>query len=281
LRRNAAPIHSGYYLPHKAHERALARNHEHHLRERLKRARLRHYVRQRLQVGWSPELIAGRWSRGHPQTPISHEAIYQWIYAQARELIPCLVRAHRKRQRRGYSRKHSKAHIPNRLPIDQRPVAAQDRQQAGHWEADTAVSRQSKAALQVSVERKTRFTKLTKLSRKGAREMRMALGRRLSGLPQHLRLTITYDNGSENAEHEKVNATLGTQSFFCQPYHSWERGTNENTIGLIRRWLPKKTNFAKIPNRTVKQIEHWLNHRPRKCLNFLTPAETLKAECCT
>lgn len=281
LRRNAPPIHRGYYLPHRAHARYLDRNRERARRLRLKGPRVRWYVRARLQAGWSPELTAGRWSHLHSEQPISHEAIYQWIYAEAKEFIPCLVRAHKKRQRRGYSRKHQKSHIPDRIPITERPREVAGRRVAGHWEADTAVSRQSKAALQVAAERKTRLTRLTKLERKGAHEMRVGLTRRLSRFPKRLVRTITYDNGSENTDHGTTNEVLGTRSYFCAPFHSWEKGTVENTIGLVRRFLPKKTDFATVSSKDLQKIERWLNHRPRKCLNFRTPAEAFRDECCT
>jgi len=278
LRRNAPPVHQGYYLSHKAHDRALKRNLESHQRSRLKSDELRRYVSQKLQNDWSPELIAGRWNRDHLSLAISHEAIYQWVYSDARHLIPHLVRAHKKRLRRGYSRKHRKTHIPERISIQSRPKYIEKRRQSGHWETDTAVSRQSRAALQISVERKTRYTKLAKLCSKSARPMSNALNRRLCRLPQPLRRTITYDNGSENVEHVRTNRVLGTQSYFCEPFHSYEKGTVENTIGIVRRFFPKKTDFAIIQPVTIKRLEHWINQRPRKCLNFQTPTETFHAE---
>jgi IS30 family transposase len=109
----------------------------------------------------------------------------------------------------------------------------------------------------------------------------MALTRRLSRYPADLRRSITYDNGSENAEHMRTNKILGTRSYFCEPFHSYERGTVENTIGLVRRFLPKKTNLATISQDHLTKIESWLNHRPRKCLGFKTPKEAFNAECCT
>jgi transposase, IS30 family len=281
LKRNAPPIHTGYYLPHKAHERSVARNSESHRRKRLGDSRTRRYVRERIRAGWSPELVAGRWSRLHKEASVSHEAIYQWVYEEEQALISFLVRAHRKRQRRGYSRKHRKAHIPNRIPISERPKAVERRMVAGHWETDTAVSRASKAAIQVSVERKTRYTRLTGLRTKTAHEMSKALVRRLSRMPRRLRQTITYDNGTENTDHERTNKILRTKSFFCEPYHSWEKGSVENSIGIVRRFLPKKTDFATVSSKDLQKLERWMNNRPRKCLNYRTPAEAWKDECCT
>ena len=277
LRRNAPPIYTGYYLAHKAHTRATERARRTRTHRRLHTARLRCYVGDRLRHGWSPELIAGRWRRRHPDRPISHEAIYQWVYAEACQLLPCLVRAHRTRKRRGYSRRHQTSHIPGRVSIRQRPASVLARRRIGHWETDTAISRQSLHALQVTVERKTRYTRLAQLPKKGAREMSVALTRRLSRYPHGLRRSLTYDNGSEHTEHRRTNQVLGTRSYFCEPFHSWERGTVENTIGLVRRFFPKRTDFATISKSRIQSVERWLNHRPRKCLGFQTPAEVFKA----
>ncbi len=277
LRRNAPPVHTGYYLAHKAHQRAEDRNRFSRSHRRLKHDASRRYVEHRLRSGWSPELIAGRLQRRHPERAISHEAIYQWVYAEARHLIPCLVRAHRIRKCRGYSRRHQQTHIPGRISIRQRPSHVLARRRVGHWETDTAVSRRSPHALQITVERKTRYTRLAQLPKKGAREMSTALTRRLSRYPRGLRRSLTYDNGSENTEHLRTNQILGTRSYFCEPFHSWERGTVENTIGLVRRFFPKRTDFATISKNRIRAVERWLNHRPRKCLGFQTPAEVFKA----
>jgi IS30 family transposase len=281
LERNAPPVYTGYYLSHKAQERADKRNRESHRRPRLKTDSLRQYVEKRIRWGWSPELIAGRLAIEHPELSISHEAIYQWIYQEATHLILSLVRAHRKRKHRGYSRKHKTSHIPQRISIQERPQTVLRRHDIGHWETDTISCRKSYQAVQVTVERKARYAKMAKLKTKSARAMSIALTRRLSRYPTNLRLSITYDNGSENAEHLRTNKILGTCSYFCEPFHSYERGTVENTIGLVRRFLPKKTNLAKISQDHLVKIEYWLNNRPRKCLGFKTPAEVFKAECCT
>ena len=281
LKRNAPPVYTGYYLSHKAQERADKRNRESHRRPRLKNDSIRRYVEKRIRLGWSPELIAGRLAIKHPGPSISHEAIYQWIYQDAPHLILSLVRAHRKRKHRGYSRKHKKSHIPDRISIKKRPQTVLKRLHIGHWETDTISCRKSYQAIQVTVERKARYTKIAKLKTKSARAMSIALTRRLNRYPTELRLSITYDNGPENAEHMRTNKILGTSSYFCEPFHSYERGTVENTIGLVRRFLPKKTNLANISQDHLTKIEYWLNNRPRKCLGFKTPAEVLKAECCT
>ena len=281
LTRNAPPVHKGYYLGHKADQRATERKSNAHQRQRPKNNAIRQHVEAKLKTEWSPELIAGRIALECPGFSISHEAIYQYIYTEHHELVQYLPRAHKRRQKRGHSRKHRKSHIPHRVSIDNRPHYIEKRIQIGHWELDTVVSRQSKAALLVSVERKTRFTTLAKLDGKTAQATKNSIVDRLLSFPPHLRRTLTYDNGSENTEHETVNQLLGTKSYFCNPYRSWEKATVENTIGLVRRFFPKKTDFAKVDTSDIKYVEYWLNNRPRKCLKYFTPLEILVKECCT
>ena len=277
LTRNAPPIRTGYYLPHKAQARAEARWGRVGHRPRLRSPWARWYVARQLVRGWSPELIAGRLARLRPTQVVSHETIYAWLYAEARHLIPYLLRHHRRRKRRGYSRRHTKAHIPSRVPITARPAAANGRRRLGDWEADTMVTRQGRAALQLAVDRKSRYAVLNRLPRRTAAAMRAALNRSLTRFPQAVRRTITYDNGSENVEHEWVNAVLGTRSYFCTPYTSQEKGTVENTAGLVRRFFPKGTNFDTLQRKDVKAVERWLNHRPRAILKFHTPAEVFRS----
>lgn len=281
LQRNAPPVYKGYYLGHKAHIRAVKRKSQAHHRQRLKNNTIYHYAEAKLIYGWSPEQISGRISIDYPELSISHEAIYQYIYKEYPEWIQYLPKSHKKRHKRGHSRKHRSSHIPNRTSIDNRPPHIEKRVQAGHWESDTVVSRQSKVALLVLVERKSRCAIIKKLKQKTAQVTQRSIAERLLLLPHHLRRTITYDNGSENTDHETTNKLLGTQSYFCNPYHSWEKGTVENTIGLIRRFLPKKTDFARVDTSDIECIELLLNNRPRKCLDYLTPLEVVTKECCT
>ncbi len=276
LKRNAPPIRSGYYLSHRAHQRYVVRNQQRACRLRLKTKRIRAYVCSQLKRGWSPELISGRLRLLQPKQTVGTEAIYQWVYAEATYLIPYLVRHHRKRLSFGHTHRHAKNHIPGRVSINQRPKAVNQRKQFGHWETDTMVSRQSKVAMRALVERQSRFSKLGKLKRKTALQMSHSLNRTLGRFPQEARLSLTYDNGTENTNHLKTNDVLGTKSFFCAPFHSWEKGTVENTIGLVRRHLPKKTDLAKVSLKEFKAIERWLNNRPRKCLGFQTPAEVFR-----
>lgn len=275
LKRNTAPI-NDYYLPHKAQERADARKARAHERQRLRNPHLRRYVTRMLRRGWSPERIAGRWKL-LGRKPISHEAIYQWIYADARNLAPFLARAHRRRLRRGHSRKHRTVHIPSRTPLSERPAEVALRQQAGHWEGDTIIGQRSQSALQALVERKTRFVRLAKLRAKNATAVKKTIGRMLAAYKQDLRRTITYDNGPENAAHLEINQRLGMRSYFCEPMRSWEKGSVENVVGLVRRRLPKKTDFRMLSPAQIKKIEQWINGLPRKCLGYRTAAEAFRS----
>lgn len=261
------------YRAHRAHERAVFRHHQSHKRMRLKSHALRLEVEKLIMQGWSPELIAGRLRTNSEFPAISHEAIYQWIYDDAPHLIGSLVRSHPSRWPKGKGHRNRKSHIPYRISIAQRPEVVQNRKEAGHWETDLLIGK-GKSALQVTVERQSRFTRIKKIPTKTAVVSRLALYSILSPLPPSFRRSITYDNGFENIEHHLLNQQLGTSSYFCQPYHSWEKGTVENTNGLIRRFLPKKTNFDIISDQQLQQVESWLNSRPRKCLNFKTPAES-------
>lgn len=272
---NAPPIRKGYYRAHKAQIRASIRNVETHKRLRLKNQRIRGYVSEKITLGWSPEQIAGRLIIDQVSLRISHEAIYQYIYEAAPELIKYLARSHRKRYPRGHTNKHRKAHIPERTPIAERPSEVEARKTTGHWEGDTIVSKKSLVALQVLTERKTRIIKITKMRRKTSTIMSKGIICRLGILPKRLRKTLTYDNGPENAGHLKVNRALDMKSYFCEPYHSWEKGTVENSIGLVRRYFPKKTDFALISHDNIMMVEAALNDRPRKCLDYSTPREAL------
>jgi IS30 family transposase len=280
IQRNSALVYN-VYLPHKADTRAKERKSNAGIRPRLKAFMIKQYVTKKLKIGWSPEQIAGRLSKDHPGLSISHEAIDQYIYDKdtwkTTDLSKYLPRAHKKRKLFGQGHHHKVPHIPRRVSINERPKHIEKRKQAGHWEADTMVSRQSKKSLAVSLERSSRLLHINKLTAKQSHKLVHALTRQLGCYPQQLRRTITYDNGSENVEHERINETLGTRSYFCNPFHSWEKGSVENSIGLVRRFLPKKTDFGTISRYRLKKIENLLNNRPRKCLAFQTPREVMSS----
>lgn len=276
LKRNESLSRKGGYFPQTAHRLAERRLRLSHWSPRINHAALRQELWRMLEKKWSPELISGRLRRLRPDLPsVCPETIYQWIYTERRDLIPYLVRSHRKRGCRKSYRK-TRLHIPARKSIRERPAEVQHRSQAGHWETDLVVGPGSEA-LQVLVERQTRYTLLAKIANKGSGPSRAALTWLMDSVPAHLRRTITYDNGSENVEHQTLNEDFGLKSYFCEPYHSWEKGTVENTNGLIRRFIPKSTKFETIPASRIVQLECWLNDRPRKVLQFRTPREAFEA----
>ena len=224
------------YRAHLAQERAVCNHHDTHKKQRLKCHALRLEAEQMISNGWSPELIAGRLRKRADLPTITHEAIYQWIYTDAPHLIGYLVRSHQIRWPKGKAKHSRNRIIPDRVPISQRSPEANKRIQQGHWETDLVIGK-GRSALKVAVERKHRFTKILKVPDKTAPSSNLALSSMLNNLPAKLKRSITYDNGSENFDHTALNIKLGTSSFFCEPYHSWEKGTVENTNSLIRRFL--------------------------------------------
>lgn len=243
-----------------------------HRRERLRNPALKKQVRDLLKHHWSPEIIAGRLATLFGYSVVSHEAIYQWVYADSRNLIRFLPRHNRIRGIRRIDR--SKSLILGRIPVTERSPQANRREEHGHWEVDLVIGG-GRSALQVAVERKTRFSRLAKVHDKSANASCRALHRTFSTIPESFHKSITYDNGLENALHREINQSFGLQSYFCFPHHPWEKPSVENTNGLIRWFLPKRTNLDIISHRKIAEIEAWLNSRPRKCLNYKTPQEAL------
>jgi IS30 family transposase len=275
-RNRAGPRRRRWYAAGRAQQKADRLQVQSHRRPRLKCVALHQEVIGLLELGWSPELISGRLKRQRPDLPtISPEGIYQWIYNHRTDLVRYLVRAHPKRRPRWRALKH-RVRIPRRISIRERPDAIETRQEPGHWETDLVVGPGS-SALQVLVERQTRYTRLALLAQRSAACSRAALTGLLVSIPAPFRKSITYDNGSENYEHLVLNEDFDLQSYFCEPYHSWEKGTVENTNGLIRRFIPKQTVLSSLSLTTVVQVENWLNDRPRKVLDYQTPREAFQA----
>lgn len=276
LRRTAEATSNAVYLPHVAQQYAAERRKRACAHPRLRDPQLQAYIREHIQRGWSPERIAGRYKQqGLGQ--VSHEAIYQWVYDQAKELIKFLPRRHPTRLPRGHRyRKQKVSFIPSRTPIADRPKEIALRDEEGHWEADLVVGRGRKTAIQLVVERKSRFVLIAKLAAFSAAAVEEALASMLEAYPAGLRRSITYDNGRENVRHERVNDRLGTRSYFCDPMQSWQKGSVENAAGLIRRHLPKRTDFAIVSAEEIQRIESWMNDLPRKCLGFKTAAEAFR-----
>lgn len=272
------------YAPRKAQERAEKRVRERGTRERLKNPLIREYVIKKMrQEDYSPEQISGTLQDEYPEYSISPEAIYQFVYAQYRrggwgtcigeDLRVCLKRRHKVRKPKLAPFIEEKGPLKNRVFIDERPQEVAARKVSGHWEGDSMVSRKSLVGLNTLVERVTGLVFISKIRNTTARETTRVVTKRLAPLPEKMRKTITLDNGHENAEHEKIAGEIGTKMYFAHPYHSWERGTNENTNGLIRWYLPKGTDFATVSEERIREIEYRLNTRPRKRLGWRTPLQ--------
>lgn len=276
IKRNSSPKQNYYTMPW-AHLKAERRSWRAHRRPRLKNEQIVLYVRAKLKEGWSPEQIAGRIGLDHPGLSVSHEAVYQYIYslgrARSKELTAHLRCRHPRRWKKRMGRRCRQPKIKNRISIEQRPATVETRRQFGHWEGDTIVSMKSRGTLSCLVERKSRLLLLTKLPKRSSDDVNRAIVRRLGSFPLHARRSLTLDNGSENAGHEKITSSLKVKCYFAHPYASWERGTNENINGLVRWYLPKGTDLSKIPTEQIALIESLINNRPRKCLGYKTPIE--------
>jgi IS30 family transposase len=262
----------GRYQGYWAEQRSRRRRRKCRQRARLADETVRAYTYEKLKIHWSPEQIAGRISIDIPEKQVSYETIYQYIFKVDRSLTQYLLCGRKQRRKRRY--KHAnRALIPQRTGIEQRPHQINDRSEIGHWEGDTAVSRESKAALMVLQERSLGLTLLRKLPRCAPQQMNAAVIQRLKKLPQKWRRSITFDNGQENRRHFELHESLGVQTYFCNPYSSWEKGSVENAIGLTRRFWPKKTDYALISEEEIATVEYLLNTRPRKRFGYLTPLE--------
>lgn len=265
--------------PDFAQMKANGRRHRAYRKPRLKSKRIQKYVERKLRLGWSPEQISGRMKLSGFGVTVSHESIYQYIYDVREDLAVLLTRHHKQRKRFRQSKRFPGRSFPSRTMITERPAEISTRKEFGHWEVDLIVSKQSRDCLQIATERKCRLVKLTKLKNQGSKGYRKALVKRFASHAKGVCKSMTYDNGKENVEHQVINKILGTKSYFCLPYHSWEKGTVENSAGLVRRKYPKKTDFAKLSFQELKLLERQLNNRPRKCLQFKTPMEVFRAEC--
>jgi transposase, IS30 family len=236
---------------------------------------LQTFIVRKMKEGWTPDEIAGRLKATGGIIPyISAKGIYKWLYSVHGQRH-CSLLCSRQLKPKKRRPKAERSMIPNRIGIEERPEEANNRSVYGHAETDTAVSGKrhgSTHALAVLHERKARYVRLRKIPNMKPVTMTRALKRMMKNVKLS---TLTYDNGIENRDHERIAVTLKVKTFFCNPYHSWEKGGVENTIGRIRRYIPKGANLADFSDSDIATIEHWLNHTPRKCLNWKTPHEIM------
>ena len=270
INRNSLHKYTNIYYPITAHKTAEKRKLKSRQKERIKNPKVREIISAKIRIGWTPEQIAGHINKNYP-FKANYESIYLYLYNDADELVKYLARARAKRQKRLQKQGKRMLKIPNRTMINERPGIINERRRFGDWEADTVVSRQSKTTLVVLRERKLQKILIKKIPSRTADNFNKAIIGMFKNIPIKLRKSITFDNGLENARHEVLQTKLGVKTFFCNPYHSWEKGSVENSIGLIRRFLPKKTDFSLIPESEIRYIENLLNERPRKSLNFNSP----------
>jgi IS30 family transposase len=251
------------YRPKQAHRLACER-HASNARQ-IDEATWR-FAKARLREDWSPDQISNH-------ADISHETVYQRVYADKRaggslwKHLRC-----QKQRRKRYGKRDLRGTIPNRLSIEQRPAVVEKRSRIGDWEADTVIGKNHKQAIVRLVERKSGYTLIRKVERRTADAVSRTMTKLLKPYQSRVH-TITSDNGKEFAGHEKVARALRVDFYFAHPYASWERGTNENTNGLIRQYFPKGMDFTSITQQEISHVMKRLNNRPRKRLGYLTPAQ--------
>jgi IS30 family transposase len=276
-RRNLS--YEGPYNPSTAQAFANSRRRAHLRRPKIGHRRLMSYVAERLQKHWSPEQIAGRLSACAPAAlkglTISHTTIYRWIWSdpqRVRQFRPFL-RIARKPRRKPYGKPSRRGQIPGKRSIDERPQEANERQRLGDWEGDTIAGKGHKGYLLTCVDRASRYLIARKVKACAAEPVAERLKQTIGKLPSSKRHSLTLDNGREFARPTELEYKLSVKIFFAHPYHAWERGTNENTNGLLRQYLPKDSDLSILTDNQLRCHVSALNHRPRKCLGFQSSFE--------
>lgn len=237
---------------------------------------LKVYINEHLEMDWSPEQIVGR-LKADMAVSLHHETIYQYILKDKESggLLYKFLRHQGKPYRKRYGNQHSRNGIPNRVDIDQRPEAANKRERVGDWELDTIIGKAHKGAIVTMDDRKSKVRLALPVSQKKASLVSEAIISLLTPIKEQVH-TLTFDNGKEFAKHESISAKLECKSYFAKPYHSWERGQNENANGLLRQYFPKNMPLDKVNVSEVEIAVDKLNNRPRKCLKFKTPYEVFQ-----
>jgi transposase, IS30 family len=276
LRRN---LWQGSYSPVVAQHLSRQRRSGRVRKRKLDDRRLNDFVRRGLTQNWSPDQIAGRSAQafaGDGRRQVSAPTVYAWIRSQSPPLR-AFWRGHLRRGGRRRSDRDRRGQLPAQTFIEGRPRVVDRRARFGDWEGDTIVGSGRSGVLITLVERKSGFLCAAQSNQSRARPVRYAIQRLLRPLPPALRHTITFDNGKEFAEHRQLAARLNIQVYFAEPYCAWQRGTNENTNGLLRQFFPRGTPLGKVRNIDVRKAVRSLNDRPRKRLRYRTPREVLHA----
>ena len=274
LRRNRSP--NGYWAS-AAQVKADARRSDRPWTCKMERPEVASYVRERLRQRWSPDEIAGRSRDDFPRDSrrrVSRQTIYTWIHSHPataywRRYLRRLGRVRRRGENRGQ--------LPACVSIEGRPAVVDRRTRYGDWEGDTVVGRGHRSGAVTLVDRKSGYLLLSKVRDRQAATVREAMTQLFQPLPARLRKTLTLDNGKEFAEHEQLAATTALRVYFAKPYCAWQRGTNENTNGLVRQFFPKGSDMAHVPAKQFEKVQHLLNNRPRRRLGYRTPLEILSS----
>lgn len=269
------------YAPAVAHRRACAMARRPKKTKLAANPELCSQVIEALNGWWSPTQVCARLRAEFPDRPemrVSHETIYKSIFIQGRgelrrELARCLRSG--RAQRRPQGRLETRGQIPNMIMISERPAEADDRAVPGHWEGDLIIGKDGKSAIATLVERSTRYVLLAKITDQRAETIREALIERVKTLPEHLWRSLTWDQGKEMSQHEQFTDETGINVFFCDPHSPWQRGSNENTNGLLRQYFPKGTSLRGFSQDDLDKAAISLNGRPRETLGWQTPAERL------
>ncbi len=284
LRRNS--FQGKHYVAIHAHHKAVSRKSQANSHPKITTTRwLEKYIRLKLVGGWSPEQIAGRLELDYGKPVVCHETIYDYIYQETipeNDLREYLTQHHKKRRKWSGRRVH-RGQIIRRVSIHLRPKMIDSREEFGHWEADTVEGKAHKDGLHTTLERLSRFYLALKISRIASEESVTAQKRIFTKLPAFSRLSVTHDNGRENHLHYQLVDELGIQTYFADPYSSWQRGSNENANGVLRRYFPKGTDFKEISQEEINEVIYEINSKPRKCLGYNTAQEvfTRNLKMCT
>jgi len=256
-----------------------SRVHKQHRGKLDKYPELKKKVVEGLQKEWSPDVIAGKLKSAEPEalpeTTISHESIYHYIYNKKGrfEGLYKYLRQGQSKRHKLHSRKKCKLRILERKSIHFRPEYIGERKRFGDWESDSVIFSKQKTILSVQSERKSKLIRIRKLCNKSAEETKNALIMTAESVPKELFLSITFDNGTEGAKHTEIKKEYGVETYFCDPFASWQKGGVENANKLIRQYLPRSADLGKYTDRDIFLIQEKLNNRPRKCLNYQSPNE--------
>lgn len=273
------------YRAHKAHWHAQRQKKKQGRKRKLENVpELKNFVLSKLKLRWSPEQIAKELKSLYAEDKhmqVSHETIYSYIYVLPRgslkkELLNYLRQQKKYRRRKGKKQpkeEEKRGQIPEMISIEERPREVLDRIIPGHWEGDLILGKWKRSALGTLVERTTRTVILVPLARKDAESVRQAFAREMKKVPKEMKLSLTYDQGKEMTEHKLFTKETKIKVYFAHPGSPWERGTNENTNGLIRQFFPKGTEFDKVSRKKIKHVQDLLNGRPRKALEWRKPYE--------